>query len=87
MLNYFATYLSMWMNIVSTYLNGENVEFNVCMINFQVDHGPFVEYVQKYFVDIKPTWHYEFEDSDTFQPNVDQSIAQYIGSIEQVTSM
>lgn len=51
---------------------------------FQVEHGPFVEYVQKYFVDMKPTWH--TEDSDSFKPQIDKSIAQYTGGIEQVNT-
>ncbi|XP_049887195.1 mitochondrial-processing peptidase subunit alpha [Pectinophora gossypiella] len=43
-----------------------------------VDHEPFVEYVQKYFVDMKPTWHSEGDETN-FQPVVDKSIAQYTG--------
>lgn len=52
------------------------------MYLFQVDHAPFVEFVQKYFVDMKPTW--DAEDSQIFKPKVDNSIAQYTGGIEQV---
>ena len=46
----------------------------------QVEHGPFVEYVQKYFVDMKPTWHSE----GNFSPQTDKSLAQYTGGIVQV---
>lgn len=49
-----------------------------------MEHGPFVEFVQKYFVDMKPTWHSDAEDIGSFQPNVDKSIAQYVGGLEQV---
>lgn len=45
-----------------------------------MEHEPFVEYVQKYFVDMKPTWHVD----EAFVPNVDRSIAQYTGGMEQV---
>ncbi|XP_060810363.1 mitochondrial-processing peptidase subunit alpha [Amyelois transitella] len=44
-----------------------------------VDHEPFVEYVQKYFVDTKPTWSSE----DNFKPKVDKSIAKYTGGMQQ----
>lgn len=41
-----------------------------------------MEFVQKYFADMKPTWH--TPDSSTFTPAVDKSIAQYTGGMEQV---
>ncbi|KPI93250.1 PREDICTED: mitochondrial-processing peptidase subunit alpha [Papilio xuthus] len=46
-----------------------------------VEHGPFVEYVQKYFVDMKPMWN--LEDNNLIKPNVDKSAAQYTGGIVQ----
>ncbi|CAH4016468.1 mitochondrial-processing peptidase subunit alpha [Pieris brassicae] len=46
-----------------------------------VEHGPFVEYVQKYFVDSKPTWY--SPDDKEFKPMTDRSIAQYTGGVEQ----
>lgn len=48
----------------------------------QVEHGPFVEFVQKYFVDMKPTWHSEGITSN----EVDNSISQYTGGMQQVNS-
>ncbi|GBP12122.1 Mitochondrial-processing peptidase subunit alpha [Eumeta japonica] len=44
-----------------------------------VDHEPFVEFVQKYFVDMAPTWHSE----EPFIPHVDKSVAKYTGGIVQ----
>lgn len=52
---------------------------------FQVEHEPFVEFVQKYFVDMKPTWHSEENvNSSPKKPLVDKSIAQYTGGLVQV---
>ncbi|XP_068628535.1 mitochondrial-processing peptidase subunit alpha [Battus philenor] len=46
-----------------------------------VDHEPFVEHVQKYFVDMKPMW--SSENSESFTQIVDKTVANYTGGIIQ----
>ncbi|KAG6447612.1 hypothetical protein O3G_MSEX005054 [Manduca sexta] len=67
--------------IILNYLKNHYTPDRMVVAAVGVDHEPFVEYVQKYFVDMKPTWH--SEDSESFTPKVDKSIAQYTGGIEQ----
>lgn len=68
-------------NVIINYLKNHYTPDRMVVAAVGVEHGPFVEYVQKYFVDMKPTWH--TEDSDSFKPQIDKSIAQYTGGIEQ----
>ncbi|CAG9575716.1 unnamed protein product [Danaus chrysippus] len=67
--------------IILTYLKNHYTPDRMVVAAVGVDHEPFVEYVQKYFVDMKPTWH--SEDSDTFKAQTDKSIAQYTGGLEK----
>ncbi|XP_061713892.1 mitochondrial-processing peptidase subunit alpha [Cydia pomonella] len=67
--------------IILNYLKNHYTPNRMVVAAVGVDHEPFVEFVQKYFVDMKPTWH--GEDSDTFTPLVDKSVAQYTGGMEQ----
>lgn len=59
------------------------IAYSRSSIVFQVDHEPFVEYVQKYFVDMKPTWS-DVDNSDTFKAKTDKSIALFTGGLKQV---
>ncbi|CAH2100050.1 unnamed protein product [Euphydryas editha] len=68
-------------NIIMNYLKNHYTPDRMVVAAVGVEHGPFVEYVQKYFVDMKPTWN--TEDSDSFKPQTDKSIAQYTGGLEQ----
>ncbi|CAB3237146.1 unnamed protein product [Arctia plantaginis] len=68
-------------NIILNYLKNHYTPDRMVVAAVGVDHEPFVEFVQKYFVDMKPTWH--TPDSSTFTPAVDKSIAQYTGGMEQ----
>lgn len=67
--------------LILNYLKNHYTPNRMVVAAVGVDHEPFVEHVQKYFVDMKPTWH--TEDNDQFQPKVDKSIAQYTGGLEQ----
>ncbi|CAH1643539.1 unnamed protein product [Spodoptera littoralis] len=66
-------------NIILNYLKNHYTPDRMVVAAVGVDHEHFVEFVQKYFVDMKPTWHVD----EAFTPNVDCSIAQYTGGIEQ----
>ncbi|KAM3966585.1 mitochondrial-processing peptidase subunit alpha [Aphomia sociella] len=67
--------------IILNYLKNHYTPDRMVVAAVGVEHGPFVQFVQKYFVDMKPTWH--SEDSSSFKPNVDKSIAQYTGGLVQ----
>lgn len=66
-------------DIILNYLKNHYTPDRMVVAAVGVEHEPFVEYVQKYFVDMKPTWHVD----EAFVPNVDRSIAQYTGGMEQ----
>ncbi|XP_041974153.1 mitochondrial-processing peptidase subunit alpha [Aricia agestis] len=68
-------------NIIMNYLQNHYTPDRMVVAAVGVEHEKFVEYVQKYFVDTKPTWH--SESSGEFKPLTDKSIAQYTGGIEQ----
>uniref|UniRef100_A0A2A4K1V0 Mitochondrial-processing peptidase subunit alpha n=1 Tax=Heliothis virescens TaxID=7102 RepID=A0A2A4K1V0_HELVI len=68
-------------DIILNYLKNHYTPDRMVVAAVGVDHEPFVEYVQKYFVDMKPTWH--VDQVKSFKPNVDKSIAQYTGGIQQ----
>ncbi|XP_023946341.2 mitochondrial-processing peptidase subunit alpha [Bicyclus anynana] len=66
--------------VIINYLRNHYTPDRMVVAAVGVEHKPFVEYVQKYFVDMKPTW---YEDTEAFTPVTDKSIAQYTGGIEQ----
>ncbi|KAL0895829.1 hypothetical protein ABMA27_011860 [Loxostege sticticalis] len=68
-------------SIILKYLKNHYTPSRMVVAAVGVEHGPFVEFVQKYFVDMKPTWH--TEDIGNSADEVDSSIAQYTGGIQQ----
>ncbi|XP_028164438.1 mitochondrial-processing peptidase subunit alpha [Ostrinia nubilalis] len=68
-------------NIILKYLKNHYSPSRMVVAAVGVEHGPFVEFVQKYFVDMKPTWHTEETENSAIE--VDNSIAQYTGGIQQ----
>ncbi|XP_045760659.1 mitochondrial-processing peptidase subunit alpha [Maniola jurtina] len=67
--------------IILNYLKNHYTPDRMVVAAVGVEHKPFVEYVQKYFVDMKPAW--DHDDSAAFTPLTDKSIAQYTGGLEQ----
>lgn len=67
--------------VILNYLMNHYTPERMVVAAVGVDHEPFVEFVQKYFVDMKPTWH--DEDTKHFIQEVDKSVAQYTGGLEQ----
>ncbi|KAL4720737.1 hypothetical protein ACJJTC_015243 [Scirpophaga incertulas] len=67
-------------SIILKYLQNHYSPTRMVVAAVGVEHEPFVEYVQKYFIDMKPTWHGEEMHCKV---NVDNSIAQYTGGITQ----
>ncbi|CAG9783096.1 unnamed protein product [Diatraea saccharalis] len=68
-------------NVILKYLKNHYTPSRMVVAAVGVEHAPFVEFVQKYFVDMKPTWH--SEETDKSVPEVDNSIAQYTGGMQQ----
>ncbi|XP_026725925.1 mitochondrial-processing peptidase subunit alpha [Trichoplusia ni] len=67
--------------LILNYLKNHYTPERMVIAAVGVEHEPFVEFVQKYFVDLKPTWH--VDSTESFKPKVDKSIAQYTGGIQQ----
>ncbi|KAJ2946486.1 hypothetical protein O0L34_g12534 [Tuta absoluta] len=66
--------------VILNYLKNHYTPERMVVAAVGVDHEPFVEFVQKYFVDQTPTWH---DGSNQTPQLVDKSIAQYTGGITQ----
>lgn len=67
--------------IILKYLQNHYTPSRMVVAAVGVEHGSFVEFVQKYFVDMKPTWHTEALNKS--ESDADKSIAQYTGGMEQ----
>ncbi|VVC91782.1 unnamed protein product [Leptidea sinapis] len=61
--------------VILNYLKNHYTPDRMVIAAVGVDHEPFVEYVQKYFVDMKPTWHSE---NDAFKPQVVHTVIQIL---------
>ncbi|CAG9110602.1 unnamed protein product [Plutella xylostella] len=66
--------------VILNYLQNHYTPDRMVVAAVGVEHKPFVEFVQKYFVDMKPTWQSEGENT---KKTVDTSISQYTGGMEQ----
>ncbi|XP_060526101.1 mitochondrial-processing peptidase subunit alpha [Cylas formicarius] len=63
------------------YLSKHYTPTSMVVAGVGVEHARLVDAVQKYFIDVKPLW--ETESLYSKAPDIDRSIAQYTGGMEQ----